>query len=170
MARSCRPCGRTAHIGAWTNGRLASLPTASSPGAPWHRQCCKILHLRADQMAETAARPVRLTGFRAARWAWRFARDPLVAARDAFDAFGPFLVLAAAVPLTRPRRTVLLDVPLVLTAGPAFNRELLSDPATWRGVSLLPGGPRNSAARRISQGLTRVTGERHVQYRRLLAP
>jgi len=94
----------------------------------------------------------------------------LVAARDAFDAFGPFLVLAAAVPLTRPRRTVLLDVPLVLTAGPAFNRELLSDPATWRGVSLLPGGPRNSAARRISQGLTRVTGERHVQYRRLLAP
>src|SRR5262249_5954809 len=62
------------------------------------------------------------------------------------------------------------DVPLVLTAGAAFQRELLSDPETWRGVSLLPGGPRNSAARRMSVGLTRMTGQRHAHYRKLLPP
>ena len=32
----------------------------------------------------------------------------------------------------------------------------------------MPGGPRGSAARRMSAGLTRLTGDRHVHYRRLL--
>jgi cytochrome P450 len=63
----------------------------------------------------------------------------------------------------------MLNVPLVLTADAAFNRELLSDPETWRGVSLLPGGPRHSAARRLSQGLTRTTGRQHGHYRKLVA-
>jgi cytochrome P450 len=116
------------------------------------------------------ATPVRLTGPSALRWGLRFARDPLLATRRCFDAFGPFVVLAEALPFIRPRGVALLGVPLVLTAGAAFHRELLSDPATWRGVSLLPGGPRNSAARRMSSGLTRMTGHRHAHYRRLLTP
>ena len=118
--------------------------------------------------------PVRLTGLTALRWAWRFARDPLMATRHSFDAFGPFVMLAEALPFTppfiKPHRAILLSAPLVFTAGAAFHRELLSDPATWRGVSLLPGGPRNSAARRLSSGLTRTTGYRHAHYRKLLTP
>ena len=70
--------------------------------------------------------------------------------------------------LHRSARPVLLRVPLVLSAGATFHRELLCDPATWRGVSLLPGGPKNSAARRMSLGLTRMTGDAHAHYRRLL--
>lgn len=116
------------------------------------------------------ALPVRLTGPAALRWSWQFARDPLMATRRCFDAFGAFVVLAEAVPFVRLRRVALLGVPLVLTAGAAFHRELLSDPATWRGVSLLPGGPRHSAARRMSAGLTRMTGRRHAHYRSLIAP
>jgi cytochrome P450 len=114
--------------------------------------------------------PVRVTGGAAWRWALRFGLDPLTATRRAFAAFGPFVVLAEALPFVRRPRAVLLNVPLVLTAGAAFNRELLSDPETWRGVSLLPGGPRNSAARRLAQGLTRTTGHQHAHYRKLVAP
>ena len=121
-------------------------------------------------MDATTATPVRLTGPAALRWGFAFARDPLIATRHCLDAFGPFVVLADALPFLRLGRVVLFGVPLVLTAGANFQRELLSDPATWRGVSLLPGGPRNSAARRMSQGLTRMTGERHAYYRRQLAP
>ena len=114
--------------------------------------------------------PVRMNGLAAWRWALRFGLDPLTATRRIFDDFGPFVVLAEALPFVRRPRAVLLNVPLVLTAGAAFNRELLSDPATWRGVSLLPGGPRNSAARRLSTGLTRTTGHQHTHYRKLVAP
>ena len=114
--------------------------------------------------------PVRMTGLAALRWALRFGLDPLTATHRVFDDFGPFVVLAEALPFMRRPRAVLLSVPLVLTAGAAFNRELLSDPATWRGVSLLPGGPRNSAARRLSMGLTRTTGYQHTHYRKLVAP
>ena len=114
--------------------------------------------------------PARMTGPPAWRWALRFGLDPLGTTRRIFDRFGPFVVLAEALPFVRRPRAVLLNVPLVLTAGAAFNRELLSDPATWRGVSLLPGGPRNSAARRLSAGLTRTTGHQHAHYRKLVAP
>src|SRR5262249_51352164 len=118
------------------------------------------------------ATPVRLSGVTALRWAWRLARDPLVTTRHCLDAFGPFVMVTEVLPFTPPfirsARPVLLRVPLVLSAGATFHRELLCDPATWRGVSLLPGGPKNSAARRMSLGLTRMTGDAHAHYRRLL--
>jgi cytochrome P450 len=104
------------------------------------------------------------------RWGARFARDPLIATRQCFERFGGFVMLSDALPFVRPRGVTMLGVPLVLTAGAAFHRELLSDPATWRGVSLLPGGPRHSAARRLGAGLTRMTGHRHAHYRSLIAP
>jgi len=114
--------------------------------------------------------PVRVTAPAAWRWAFQFVRDPLMASRRAHAALGPFVVLAEALPFVRRPRAVLLNLPVVLTAGAAFNRELLSDPETWRGVSLLPGGPRNSAARRLSVGLTRTTGRQHAHYRKLVSP
>src|SRR5215813_4150622 len=121
-------------------------------------------------MDDSMPAPVRVSGLTAWRWALQVGLDPLTATRRVFDDFGPFVVLAEALPFVRRPRAVLLNVPLVLTAGAAFNRELLSDPATWRGVSLLPGGPRNSAARRLSAGLTRTTGRQHAHYRKLVAP
>ncbi len=119
---------------------------------------------------DAAVEPARLTGLTALRWGWRFARDPLIATSRAFAALGPFVILEEALPLVRPRRIILLSVPLVLTAGAPFNSELLSAPDKWRGTSLLPGGPRGSAARRMNAGLTRLTGEQHTRYRKLLLP
>src|SRR5260221_1904992 len=114
--------------------------------------------------------PVRVTGPAAWRWALRFGLDPLTATRRAHAAFGPFIVLAEALPFMRRPRAPMLNVPLVLTSGAAFNRELLSDPETWRGGSLLPRGPRHSAARRLSSGLTRTTGRQHPHDRQLQRP
>ena len=121
-------------------------------------------------MDDSMPAPVRVSGLTAWRWALQVGLAPLTATRRVFDDLGPFVVLAEALPFVRRPRAVLLNVPLVLTAGAAFNRELLSNPAAWRGVSLLPGGPRNSAARRLSMGLTRTTGHQHAHYRKLVAP
>src|SRR5262249_9711636 len=99
-------------------------------------------------------RPVRVTGLVALRYGLRFLRDPLDAMRQSHREFGPFAVFTEALPLIRHQRAVLLSVPLILTVGARFNAAVLSEPAAWRSVSLFPGGPRNSAARRLSQGLT----------------
>ncbi len=85
--------------------------------------------------------PVRVAGGAAWQWGLRFGLDPLTATRRAFAAFGPFVVLAEALPFVTGPRAVLLNVPLVLTAGATFNRELLSDPETWRGSACCPAVP-----------------------------
>jgi cytochrome P450 len=121
-------------------------------------------------MAAAAVKPVRLTGPAALRVGLSFARDPLLATRTAFDTWGPFVILAEGLPFSKRARAVTLGIPLVLTAGAAFNAEILTAPETWRGVSVLPGGPKNSAARRMIAGLPRLTGEQHVYYRKLLSP
>jgi cytochrome P450 len=112
--------------------------------------------------------PLRLTGPAALLWGRRFARDPLIATRRLFEQCGPFVILAEAIPFTRRARAPMLGIPLVFTAGAAFNGAVLADPEVWRGVSLLPGGPKNSAAWRMIWGLPRLTGERHAHYRKLL--
>jgi cytochrome P450 len=113
--------------------------------------------------------PVQLRGAATLQWALRLTRDPLVAARRCHEAFGPFVMLTEALPRYGQLRIPLLDVPLVLVAGSAFHRAILDDPATWRPVSLLPGGPKGSAASRMTHGLMRMTGPRHAHYRKLLA-
>src|SRR5262249_60791263 len=99
------------------------------------------------------ATPVRLSGVTALRWAWRLARDPLVTTRHCLDAFGPFVMLTEVLPFTPPfirsARPIWPRVPLVLSAGATFHGEVLCGPRTWSGVSSLPGGPENAAARRI---------------------
>src|SRR5262249_51714770 len=112
--------------------------------------------------------PARLTGLAALRRAASFARDPLGEMQRSYDSYGPCLFMRGGLPFLRRPPVVLLTVPLVLTAGAAFNREVLNNPATWRPVSLMPGGPRNSAARRLSGGLMRMNGPRHAHYRRLV--
>lgn len=114
--------------------------------------------------------PVRLTGPAALLWGRRFARDPLIATQRLFEQCGPFVILSEAIPFTRNARAPMLGIPLVFTAGAAFNGEVLSDPDLWRGVSVLPGGPKRSAAWRMIWGLPRLTGKRHAHYRKLLGP
>jgi cytochrome P450 len=110
-----------------------------------------------------------LTGVAALRAGFNFVRDPLVEMRRLYDAYGQCVFMANALPFPRSPPVVLLNVPLILTAGAAFNLEVLNNPATWRPVSLMPGGPRNSAARRLSDGLMRMTGRRHAHYRKLVS-
>jgi cytochrome P450 len=117
--------------------------------------------------AVTTTTPLRVTGPAALLWGRRFARDPLIATRRLFEQCGPFVILAEAIPFTRRARAPMLGIPLVFTAGAAFNGEVLSQPEVWRGVSVLPGGPKNSAAWRMIWGLPRLTGERHAHYRKL---
>lgn len=113
--------------------------------------------------------PPHLTGLAALRFGWHFARDPVAAMRMAYRIYGPLVVVGRVLPFINHRSALLLGVPLILTAGAAFNFEVLNSSA-WRSVSLLPGGPRNSAARRLSDNLTRMTGPRAAHYRRLIAP
>jgi cytochrome P450 len=122
-----------------------------------------------DSTTSAGTAPVQLTGMAALRWVVRLIRDPLVAVRQCYDEFGSFVLLANVLPFYRHPRATLLDVPLILITGAPLHQEILEDPAAWRPVSLLPGGPRNSAARRVSAGLMRMTGDRHAHYRKMLA-
>ena len=116
-----------------------------------------------------APRPVQVTGLRALQYALRFVLDPIATMRECEREFGQFAVLTAALPFMANVRLVPFGVPLILTAGALFNREVLSNPTTWRGIGLLLGGPPNSAASRLSEGtLMRMRGLRHEHYRSLI--
>jgi cytochrome P450 len=110
-----------------------------------------------------------LNGLEALRAGWRFARDPIAAMHWCYQAHGPIVVIGKAIPFLSFPRLILLGAPLILTAGAALNRQVLNNPATWRSVSFLPGGPRGSAARRMNDNLARMTGARHAHYRKLIA-
>lgn len=61
--------------------------------------------------------------------------------------------------------------PMIVSGiGPDFNREVLSDPKIWRTRSLGPGGPKKSAARRVSVGIFSLHEDKHKHYRQLLIP
>jgi cytochrome P450 len=108
--------------------------------------------------------PVHLPRLARARFLWESLRDPIDATQRNHATHGPFVIFPHALPFIRNAKL------LVLTAGPAFNREVLSNPSIWRPIGIFPGGPRRSAARRLSAGLARMTGRRHAHYRRLLMP
>ena len=90
--------------------------------------------------------------------------------RRNFAEFGSFVVVSEALPFTKGAKLAMLGLPLVLTVGPQFNEEVLSNPSVWRPVGLFPGGARNSAARRLGAGLARMSGPRHAHFRHLLLP
>jgi cytochrome P450 len=111
-----------------------------------------------------------LTGRAAARAGWRLLRDPIAAMRQNHAEHGPLIVVSDLLPFTRSVKLAALGLPLILAAGPEFNSEVLNNPPVWRPVSIFPGGPRNSAARRLGAGLARMNGARHAHYRRLMLP
>jgi cytochrome P450 len=107
---------------------------------------------------------VQLSAQDAAIWYWLFLRYPLQALIKSREKFGPFFELPHPRFPTRPPRSFVVGI------GSTFNNEVLANPTVWRPVSIGPGGPKNTAARRLGQGLIRMTGEQHNHYRRLLLP
>jgi cytochrome P450 len=114
--------------------------------------------------------PIHLTGPAAMRAGWRLLRDPITAMRQNHAEYGPLIVMSGLLPFTGNVKLAALGLPLVLAAGPEFNSEVLNNPEVWRPVAIFPGGPRNSAARRLGAGLARMNGARHAHYRRLMLP
>jgi cytochrome P450 len=114
--------------------------------------------------------PTHLTGPAAMRAGWRLLRDPITAMLRNHAEYGPLIVVSDLLPFTRNVKLASLGLPLVMAAAPELNNEVLSNPAVWRPVAIFPGGPRNSAARRLGAGLARMNGPRHAHYRRLMLP
>jgi len=114
--------------------------------------------------------PTHLTGPAAMRAGWRLLRDPITAMLQNHAEYGPLIVVSDLLPFTGNVKLPALGLPMIMAAGPEFNNEVLSNPAVWRPVSIFPGGPRNSAARRLGAGLARMNGPRHAHYRRLMLP
>jgi cytochrome P450 len=114
--------------------------------------------------------PIHLTGPAAMRAGWRLLRDPITAMQQNHAEYGRLIVISDLLPFTHKVKLAALGLPLILAAGPELNQEVLNNPAVWRPVSIFPGGPRNSAARRLGAGLARMNGPRHAHYRRLMLP
>jgi cytochrome P450 len=109
--------------------------------------------------------PVILQGIDATNYLLRYLIDPIAAVRRAYAEFGPFAVLRSPFRFVRFQKTV-----VALAVGAEFNRQVLSDTALWRTAHVGPGGPRNSASRRMSRGIFRMQGREHEHHRRLLLP
>jgi cytochrome P450 len=108
--------------------------------------------------------PVRIAGLDALKGFAQFLRDPIAAMRAAHAAHGPFVIVASPLRIGTLRRLI------ALTAGAAFNREVLGDAATWRPTHIMAVGRSDTAERRVGLGLFSMSGPRHAHYRRLLAP
>lgn len=104
-----------------------------------------------------------LTGFASAREYYRFFHDPIDAMRKRYDRYGPVAPLGPIF-AGQPSK------PRVLIAGPELNRQVLSDPATFRATGQLIRGPEGSAQQRIRFGLTRMNGAQHKRQRQLIMP
>lgn len=131
------------------------------------RACSHTASLRISaerkSMSEYPSRiPVCLSRTAAAQLLWRALHDPIDATRRLHREVGPFVVINNALPLVRNAKLI------ILTAGSDFNAEVLSNPSIWRPIGIFPGGPKNSSAKRLSAGLSRMSGQRHAYYRGLL--
>ena len=106
--------------------------------------------------------PATLSGFSAAAWFVRFLRDPIQTIIQTRSKFGAFVQLPHPRLFSTPPRSFFVAI------GADFNREVLRDPTVWRPVHVVPAGPRNSALRRIGEGLIYMKGRQHEHYRRLI--
>lgn len=109
--------------------------------------------------------PVVLTGVDALRGFAHFLNDPIDAMRSAYADHGPFVIVDSPLRIFFGARHRLF----ALTAGARFNREVLSDPETWRPIHVMSVGRKDSAARCVGLGLFSMGGRRHAHYRDLLS-
>lgn len=127
--------------------------------------------LRHDELYDRCARMVMrstpIRGLNACRWYAKFIHDPVACIRDSYHAHGLLAAVGNILPSSKPERLYALAI------GPDFNRQVLGDPNLFH-----PSGPPrrwgsghdDSALNRLSYGLTRMTGAKHQQQRRLILP
>jgi cytochrome P450 len=114
--------------------------------------------------------PTRLTHLESAWCLTRFLFDPLGTLARCHRERGRLVIIAAPIRWPIKRRSQHSKPFIISGVGADFNREVLSDPTTWRTRSLGPGGPRGSAAREVSTGIFSLHDETHKHYRSLVIP
>lgn len=106
----------------------------------------------------------RVDGLAALLLAGRFGMSPINTMRRIRDRYGPLTeVKFGSLMGKRAKR-------YVLAIGPRYNKRVLGDPATFQSIGVMLPGPKDSAQRRISNGLLGPSGARHTHYRRMLLP
>jgi len=93
-----------------------------------------------------------------------FMYDPVGAMCLVYKRWGLIYALRNFLPFSKPGRL------RVLALGPECNRQVLGNPDVFHSIPLSIPGPRDSAQRRISKGLTALNGEVHQLERRLAIP
>ncbi len=109
-----------------------------------------------------AALPLR--GLRALPWYGKFFVDPVGCMKEAQSRFGN------VVPAGRVSRIQGTERQHVFAFGPQCNRQVLGNTDIFHTTAQAWAGSRESALRRIRNGLTRMNGEKYEQQRQLLLP
>jgi cytochrome P450 len=112
--------------------------------------------------ADAAALPLR--GLRALPWYGKFFFDPVRCMTEAHARYSD------VVPAGRVSRIQGAERQHVFAFGPECNRQVLGNTAIFHTTAQAWAGARESALRRIRNGLTRMNGEKYQQQRQLLLP
>ncbi len=105
-----------------------------------------------------------LRGLKALMTAFQFVSDPIPVIRSVYQERGLIAAFGKINPLSRHERLV------VMAIGPEYNRQILSDPDTFRARGIVLQGPRGSAHQRIRFGLLSMNAEQHLAQRKLMMP
>ena len=105
-----------------------------------------------------------LRGLKALTTAFQFVSDPIPVMRSMYIERGLISAFGKINPLSKRERLV------VMAIGPEYNRQILSDPDTFRARGMVLQGPQGSAHQRIRFGLISMNGEQYLQQRKLLIP
>lgn len=116
-------------------------------------------------MSDERQLPVVLTGMNALRAFAHALRDPIAAMRSTYATYGNFVIVDSPLRIFFGRRHRLF----AFAADPRLNREVLSDPETWRPVHVMFVSRKDVASRRVGLGIFSMGGARHAHYRNLLS-
>lgn len=107
--------------------------------------------------------PTYLGRLRSLRVLIGLAINPISTTRRLHASNGPYVIVQY--PHSRRSRPQIL----IFVADAGLYRAVASNSEAWRSANILWLWPKNTAATRLSRGVTRLRGARHAHYRRLLA-
>ena len=116
-------------------------------------------------MSDEKPLPVVLMGVNALRVFAHALRDPIAAMRSTYAAYGTFVIIDSPLRIFFGARHRLF----AFAVQPRLNREVLSDPETWRPVHVMFVSRKDTASRRVGLGIFSMGGARHAHYRNLLS-